>query len=77
MAVADPHVVARTPSAYRRYIADATAEFTAIKGVDVSWQDGLGERSRGGVSRARPAGRDGRHGRGEVFAGEERFSFCA
>ena len=28
------------------------AEFTAIKGVDVSWQDGVVERSRGGISGA-------------------------
>jgi hypothetical protein len=38
--VTDPHKVARTPRAYRRYIASATAEFTAVKGVDVSWKTG-------------------------------------
>jgi hypothetical protein len=38
--VVDPHKVARTPRAYRRYIARAAAEFTAIKGVDVSWRTG-------------------------------------
>ena len=38
--VVDPHKVARTPRAYRRYIASATGEFTAVKGVDVSWRTG-------------------------------------
>lgn len=36
--VVDPHRVARTPSAYRRYMAGALGEFTAIKGVDVAWR---------------------------------------
>ena len=38
--VVDPHKVARTPCAYRRYIESATGEFTAVKGVDVSWRTG-------------------------------------
>jgi len=38
--VVDPHRVARTPKKYRRYVADALAEFTAIKGVDVAWRTG-------------------------------------
>src|SRR5205823_2026089 len=38
--IADPHRVARTPTAYRRYLSSALAEFTAIKGVDVSWRTG-------------------------------------
>src|SRR5438067_7675816 len=38
--VVDPHRVARTPRAYRRYLASALAEFTAIKGVDVAWRTG-------------------------------------
>jgi hypothetical protein len=38
--LADPHRVARSAARYRRYLASATAEFTAIKGVDVSWQTG-------------------------------------
>ena len=38
--IADPHQVARTPTAYRRYLATAFAEFTAIKGVDVAWRTG-------------------------------------
>jgi hypothetical protein len=38
--IADPHRVARTPAMYRRYLATALAEFTAIKGVDVAWRTG-------------------------------------
>jgi hypothetical protein len=38
--IADPHRVARTPRTYRRYLASALAEFTAIKGVDVAWRTG-------------------------------------
>ncbi len=38
--VVDPHRVAATPAKYRRYIASALAEFTAIKGVDVAWRTG-------------------------------------
>jgi hypothetical protein len=38
--VVDPHRVAKTATRYRRYLASASAEFTAIKGVDVAWQTG-------------------------------------
>src|SRR5438552_610860 len=38
--IVDPHRVARTPTVYRRYLASALAEFTAIKGVDVAWRTG-------------------------------------
>jgi hypothetical protein len=38
--VVDPHRIARTPKKYRRYVAGALAEFTAIKGVDVAWRTG-------------------------------------
>ncbi len=38
--LASPHKVARTPARYRRYLASASGEFTAIKGVDVSWKTG-------------------------------------
>jgi len=38
--IIDPHRVARTPAAYRRYLFSALAEFTAIKGVDVAWRTG-------------------------------------
>lgn len=38
--VVDPHRVAGTLRAYRRYLTSALAEFTAIKGVDVAWRTG-------------------------------------
>jgi hypothetical protein len=38
--IVDPHRVARTPAVYRRYMAGALGEFTAIKGVDVLWRTG-------------------------------------
>jgi hypothetical protein len=53
--IVSPHRVARTPTAYRRYLADATAEFTAIKGVDVAWQTGwLSDRAAAFLAMGRP-----------------------
>jgi hypothetical protein len=53
--VVSPHTVARTPRAYRRYIAGATGEFTAIKGVDVAWQTGwLSDRAASFLALGRP-----------------------
>jgi hypothetical protein len=53
--VADPHRVAYTPRAYRRYMASALAEFTAIKGVDVAWQTGwLSDRAAAFLTLGRP-----------------------
>jgi hypothetical protein len=53
--VVDPHHAARTPAAYRRYIANATAEFTAVKGVDVSWRTGwVSDRAAAFLARGRP-----------------------
>jgi hypothetical protein len=53
--VADPHRVARTPNAYRRYMARALAEFTAIKGVDVAWQTGwVSDRAAAFLALGRP-----------------------
>jgi len=53
--VVDPHRVARTPRAYRRYMASALAEFTAIKGVDVAWQTGwLSDRGAAFLALGRP-----------------------
>ncbi len=50
-----PHRVARTPARYRRYLASATAEFTAIKGVDVSWQTGwISDRAAAFLALGRP-----------------------
>jgi hypothetical protein len=53
--VVDPHRVARTPSAYRRYMAGGIAEFTAIKGVDVAWQTGwVSDRAAAFLALGRP-----------------------
>jgi hypothetical protein len=53
--VVDPHKVARTPRAYRRYMASALAEFTAIKGVDVAWKTGwLSDRAAAFLALGRP-----------------------
>ena len=50
-----PHRVAKTPAAYRRYIAGASAEFTAIKGVDVAWRTGwLSDRAAAFLAMGRP-----------------------
>ncbi|MEP6699085.1 MAG: hypothetical protein ABJB09_05075, partial [Verrucomicrobiota bacterium] len=53
--VVAPHRVARTPGAYRRYIAGVLAEFTAIKGVDVAWRTGwLSDRAAAFLAMGRP-----------------------
>jgi hypothetical protein len=53
--IVDPHRVARTPRKYRRYIANALAEFTAIKGVDVAWRTGwLSDRAASFLATGRP-----------------------
>ncbi|MEY2479457.1 MAG: hypothetical protein QOI04_384 [Verrucomicrobiota bacterium] len=53
--VVNPHRVVRTPAAYRRYIQNALAEFTAIKGVDVRWQTGwLSDRAAAFLAMGRP-----------------------
>ncbi|PYL50789.1 MAG: hypothetical protein DMF32_03220 [Verrucomicrobia bacterium] len=53
--VVDPHRVARTPRSYRRYLASALAEFTAIKGVDVAWRTGwLSDRAAAFLALGRP-----------------------
>lgn len=53
--IVDPHRVARTPRKYRRYIANAVAEFTAIKGVDVAWRTGwLSDRAASFLATGRP-----------------------
>jgi hypothetical protein len=53
--IVDPHRVARTPGFYRRYIAGAGAEFTAIKGVDVAWRTGwLSDRAAAFLALGRP-----------------------
>ena len=53
--VVAPHRVARTPKAYHRYISGALGEFTAIKGVDVSWRTGwLSDRAAVFLALGRP-----------------------
>jgi hypothetical protein len=51
----DPHHVVRTPNLYRRYLASALGEFTAIKGVDVRWRTGwLSDRAAAFAALGRP-----------------------
>jgi hypothetical protein len=53
--IVDPHRVARTPAVYRRYMAGALGEFTAIKGVDVLWRTGwLSDRAAAFLALGRP-----------------------
>jgi hypothetical protein len=53
--IVDPHKVARSPKKYRQYLASAGAEFTAIKGVDVSWKTGwLSDRAAAFLASGRP-----------------------
>jgi hypothetical protein len=51
----DPHRVAATPAKYRRYLATALGELTAIKGVDVAWRTGwLSDRAAAFLAMGRP-----------------------
>jgi hypothetical protein len=53
--IVDPHRVARSPRAYRRYLASAAAEFTAIKGVEVAWRTGwISDRAAAFLALGRP-----------------------
>lgn len=53
--LAPPHQVATTPAKYRRYLASASGEFTAIKGVDVSWRTGwVSDRAAAFLATGRP-----------------------
>ncbi len=53
--IANPHLLAKTPALYRRYLAGASAEFTAIKGVDVAWRTGwLSDRAAAFLASGRP-----------------------
>ncbi|MEO7167417.1 MAG: hypothetical protein ABI016_10310 [Chthoniobacterales bacterium] len=50
-----PHDTAPTPAKYRRYLTTATAEFTAIKGVDVAWRTGwVSDRAAAFLALGRP-----------------------
>jgi hypothetical protein len=53
--VVEPHKLARTPKKYRQYLANGLGEFTAIKGVDVSWRTGwLSDRAAAFLATGRP-----------------------
>src|SRR5262249_32062137 len=53
--IVDARRVARTARAYRRYLAGALAEFTAIKGVDVAWRTGwISDRAAAFLALGRP-----------------------
>lgn len=53
--VVSPHRVASSPGKYREYLARASGEFTAIKGVDVAWQTGwLSDRAAAFLASGRP-----------------------
>ena len=74
--IVDPHRVARTPSRYRRYMAGALAEFTAIKGVDVAWRTGwLSDRAAAFLAFG-PAGHYRSNRGGKIPARRERILFC-
>jgi hypothetical protein len=73
--VVSPHRVARTPAAYRRYIATAAAEFTAIKGVDVAWRTGwLSDRAATFLATGRPVVTEDT-GAGKFLPAENGFRF--
>ena len=74
--LAAPHDVARTPARYRRYLASATAEFTAIKGVDVSWRTGwVSDRAAAFLSLGRPVITEDT-GAAKYLPSESGISFC-
>jgi len=53
--VVEPHDVAPSPAAYRRYLARAAGEFTTIKGVDCLWQSGwVSDRAAAFLAMGRP-----------------------
>jgi hypothetical protein len=75
--VIDPHRVARTPAKYRRYIASALAEFTAIKGVDVRWRTGwLSDRAAAFLAAGRPVITEDT-GAGKYLPSESGFHFVS
>jgi hypothetical protein len=73
--VVSPHRVARTPASYRRYLATAAAEFTAIKGVDVAWRTGwLSDRAAAFLALGRPVITEDT-GAGKYLPAESGFCF--
>jgi hypothetical protein len=73
--IIDPHRVARTPKAYRRYLGTALAEFTAIKGVDVAWRTGwISDRAAAFFALGRPVITED-SGAGKYLPEKNGFSF--
>jgi hypothetical protein len=73
--VVSPHRVARTPRQYRRYVASALAEFTAVKGVDVAWRTGwLSDRAAAFLALGRPVITE-ETAAGKYLPGENGFRF--
>jgi hypothetical protein len=73
--IVDPHQVARTPTAYRRYLFSALAEFTAIKGVDVAWRTGwISDRAAAFLALGRPVITEDT-GAGRYLPAKSGFSF--
>ncbi len=53
--IVEPHAVASSPVAYRRYLASASGEFTAIKGIDTAWRSGwVSDRAAAFLASGRP-----------------------
>ncbi|HST30871.1 MAG TPA: hypothetical protein VLK27_08550 [Chthoniobacterales bacterium] len=75
--LADPHALVSTPKKYRQYLASALAEFTAIKGVDVSWRTGwLSDRAAAFLATGRPVITED-SGAGKYLPRESGFHFVA
>jgi hypothetical protein len=73
--VVSPHRVTRTPASYRRYLATAAGEFTAIKGVDVAWRTGwLSDRAAAFLAMGRPVITEDT-GAGKYLPAESGFRF--
>jgi hypothetical protein len=73
--IVDPHRVAQTARKYRRYLASAAGEFTAIKGVDVSWKTGwLSDRAAAFLATGRPVVTED-SGAGKYLPRESGFHF--
>ena len=75
--VVSPHRVARTPRAYRRFLAGALGEFTVMKGVDVAWRTGwLSDRAAAFLALGRPVITEDT-GAGEYLPRESGFRFVS
>lgn len=75
--LAEPHELARTPAKYRKYLASASGEFTAIKGVDVSWRTGwVSDRAAAFLATGRPVITE-ECGAGKYLPRESGFHFVA